>query len=958
MKALRLAAWLLFITLTFVGCGSTSGVDSVTEAPPSPQGVVQARTLPDGTLHIAVGIAPHGQGYEGPDLSGIQGERIFDVVDGANGIRARLKDDRSNLDVVAGEQSAYVTDWLMRTERRGIEFFRGERKGGLTNQQPGKPIFGAYTSDGYLVYNAHVSSADQVISITNGTIVGTARVRISEVTNPTFPDQQMSFVEVSQNDGPFLPIPQDQPPPLSILRVKLSVVLPLECASEDPAGAGNWTMDAVPPLRASLAEPDSLIGGTPFQWHVRGLVIDNITVENKPKYVDPTTGEEFHGGATYTARARMVPGDEGAVPSDVFGVGETGQENGRLYLRARVLAGPEHLQREIFVDAGEFSPAGTEITFDWEGTNFGNGRFPVDEKYPIRLWGVIDTDGLGTPGDPEVNPITTAAGRVATPYEVRGPKELLPETALFKATPTPYIPAPLDIDGDQLWAKQGDDYFPLWPHPITGDAWWPPVAPDEDGDGVPDAFNFHPTVWVDGEEIQVDEDGDGFPDHGPQKPEPFKIQGTLFDPERQKLNEFDPEWTLHVRKEPKGAEVHPKFTGTSHILNKEISYEDMVAIIEEHEVDELHLEFHMKLCSKNVRKLFFSARTVDDLPKPSTTCLDPTEATYVADIGASTPVTLAVLDKNGTVVARTRPNGSQALGLEEITDLGELEVRAFGLPEEVSSLSVSISSKPSFLERKPLILKRQSGNSFLDGKFDPSSIIESTGDQQRPVFSSIDWSTGIAPQGETQFFLLEMAERDSVFNGRVFFGADPFDVLNLGDIVDAFSQLALSNRDKLDLSTVGKAAFDAGGFELLQIKIDDSEVESNDRVLLRIANTANVLMMGGHGSYVGFTNTGTSNIVLADRTGPNPPNTFFSEEWRNIKTLIITGCVACNFNDYALNSKKHLTNASGEFFEKIPQSSPARTLKNLIHPNGIILGYQDAAPESPADVPPLNAFSS
>jgi hypothetical protein len=328
--------------------------------------------------------------------------------------------------------------------------------------------------------------------------------------------------------------------------------------------------------------------------------------------------------------------------------------------------------------------------------------------------------------------------------------------------------------------------------------------------------------------------------------------------------------------------------------------------------------------------------------------------------GAAANIKLSLRDQNEALLARSgsrRNNQTFGLGTVQL-DTSAVQIVAEGVPEKYDELTVAIQSRPSLRPSKIVKLTRSESSNVLKGSFSPLELFKDWENENGVSFSSFDWSLGLEPQGDTSNFLINLLNRDAIGSGRVFFSADSLAISSQFDGVDPDSQLGLSISDQVDLNSAGEGSFKAGGYETVQVEVKDSQVNSRDRVLARFANGANVLMLSGHGSYVGLTGTGFGNVILADRTGPKPQNAFSSDSWRSVRTLIVAGCVSCNLNDYALNSKAHLSESDvgTDFFERVPQSSPARTLKETIHPQGIILGYQSAAPEAPADIPPLRRF--
>ncbi len=919
-------AFCLILLLGLLGCGSDSGTSTVTRTPPPPRGVVQSRTLADGTTHIAIGVAPHGPNFRTPDLSELRGQGIFDIVDKANGVRGRLKNDRTGLDALAGGQAVYVTDWHMRTEGRGIEFFGGENSGDRTNLDPARPLFGGFSSDGYLVYNAHLTTDEQAIAVTNGTIVGRADIRRTNIPHPNFPDSEIGLIEVSHNEGPFQPIIQDRPT-ASPNKYILSVVLPMESGS-DPAGLGTWTVDAEPPIRLDpVNEPDNIVGGTPFSWHIRGLVIEDITVENKPNYVDPETGEEFHGGSIYTAKARMGPTAE--PPEESLGAYNP---TGRFYYRVKVLAGPAQYQVPILVDGGDFDPSGTELSFEWNGVNSGQ-RFPAGEKYPVSIWGVIDANGLSEPGDPNENPILTASGRVATPQNFVGPPELVPPRAYFTAFPNPYIPAPLDIDGDPLWFKFGDEYEPLWTHPETGDPWWPVVGMNDDGEVE---YAFHPTVWEDGVEKEVDEDGDGFPDIGPQRPEPMKISGEmLFDPKKQELDE---PWTIHVRKKTGGAngeDVHPVLSGNTNVIDKEISYEDMVRIVEEEGVNELHFDFHMKLCDLGQRELFFTARALEPnaLPTPSGQCLLPIEVGVVAQVGEGEveielfhpPVVVGSSMANfpSSVPVGTNFSTMPGYNFFDIDRLGEsnrVSIKVTDPEETGDTLDVEVRLSDSDPTGISVQLTRSSNaedefaGGFTLSRTEPTDDErDRLGLKRRPTdqhtYSYFDNTTAGTFEDDTIAFNQEAAA--------------------LSEYRMGFSKQWPQSGKQYQVATpTSEQALSAAGYE------DIIVTHKNTAAWARIVNQADTFYISTHGLHDAGSLT----------HGEQIPATHNKVIWsRNLTTAIVAGCSVCdigNFNGWP----KFKTNGSGTAW------------KSRLSDSGVLLGYNAAAPVAPNDVPIIREY--
>ncbi len=283
----------------------------------------------------------------------------------------------------------------------------------------------------------------------------------------------------------------------------------------------------------------------------------------------------------------------------------------------------------------------------------------------------------------------------------------------------------------------------------------------------------------------------------------------------------------------------------------------------------------------------------------------------------------------------------------EISPRYSLDLRILAAPLEVRpEVRVAVMSRLN-QGGESTILR---GAAIMSGQMAASAIIQNNDENDTLEFSSIDWSAGIQPTQDSTIFVAEMRARGGVQYGRAIRGGDATKILGVrGRPADNehFSD------DVIDIQKAGMRCFESAGYTILDFFVrDPSWPTSREKVVARVENTADVVYLSGHGSYTNW-GTDAGNIILADRTGPRPVNAFGPEQWRKINTLIVAGCVACNLNDYAYNIQKHVTGGNPDLN---PVSSPARTLKAVLKPGAVMLGYQEGAPESPFDQPLIRGF--
>ncbi|MEW6279136.1 MAG: hypothetical protein AB1758_10960, partial [Candidatus Eremiobacterota bacterium] len=274
---------------------------------------------------------------------------------------------------------------------------------------------------------------------------------------------------------------------------------------------------------------------------------------------------------------------------------------------------------------------------------------------------------------------------------------------------------------------------------------------------------------------------------------------------------------------------------------------------------------------------------------------------------------------------------------------GTLTLTATGVPVGFNELTVRIRTR-GFPTGDLVTLTRR--GDVLEKQMDAGTLLFETSPSNRKS-AALDWSRGSQADGDSRIFLEAMKARSGPrygfgrTNGRsdmVLTPNDPFD----------------PDLDEVDIGKSGIGLFESAGYALVIATVEDPALESDAKLVTRLGKTANVVYLSGHGSYVNLAVGGSvQNLVLADRVGPEPADAFKPAAWRDIDTLVVAGCVACNLNDYAFNNQRHV---EGLNRTACPPSSPARTLRSALGPGAILLGYQDAAPEGPWDQAPVREF--
>ena len=468
LSSMRRGVFLFFSFLfcAFVtGCEEAEVVSSRRSVPKD--GFVQTRTTEDGTTFAALVVAPRIPGYAPVSVTHLK------KIDFLKDVKARGTDPGA-------------TGWFNNVFRvaENIYSLRVEN----VFQEDGNQFFGTaqmirdefvpdvFTSDDWVVFDCAVPQGSDALEVkfSNGTI--SAKVNI---------ELQGNTATVSYNDGPFQP-------PLNLFGGggdprPLRIVLPV---NNNPIFGGvsnevlreylgTWTVETTP----ALTDETFQLPATPFQFDLNAVIVDEITYQKKPNFVD-TEGNEFYGGATFTAKAKVVgPGSDNPLRPDI-------PQNFACRAKVRGLdrtLGFDGVVHERILATGAVTRGGATLSFDWDGVGPGSVRYPAELDFGVSFWGLV----TGSTPESVLND-QSATGDPAVGGSHSGPPGFFDEPNYnLEVSPNPFIPPEeeyidLDGDGELDWNDYDQDGIP------DG---WPPEA-DTDGDGLPDVPPPDPFVTI------------------------------------------------------------------------------------------------------------------------------------------------------------------------------------------------------------------------------------------------------------------------------------------------------------------------------------------------------------------------------------------------------------------------------------------------------------------------------
>ena len=468
LSSMRRGVFLFFSFLfcAFVtGCEEAEVVSSRRSVPKD--GFVQTRTTEDGTTFAALVVAPRIPGYAPVSVTHLK------KIDFLKDVKARGTDPGATgwfNNVFRVAENIYSLRVENVFQEDGYQFF------GTAQMIRDEFVPDVFTSDDWVVFDCAVPQGSDALEVkfSNGTI--SAKVNI---------ELQGNTATVSYNDGPFQP-------PLNLFGGggdprPLRIVLPV---NNNPIFGGvsnevlreylgTWTVETTP----ALTDETFQLPATPFQFDLNAVIVDEITYQKKPNFVD-TEGNEFYGGATFTAKAKVVgPGSDNPLRPDI-------PQNFACRAKVRGLdrtLGFDGVVHERILATGAVTRGGATLSFDWDGVGPGSVRYPAELDFGVSFWGLV----TGSTPESVLND-QSATGDPAVGGSHSGPPGFFDEPNYnLEVSPNPFIPPEeeyidLDGDGELDWNDYDQDGIP------DG---WPPEA-DTDGDGLPDVPPPDPFVTI------------------------------------------------------------------------------------------------------------------------------------------------------------------------------------------------------------------------------------------------------------------------------------------------------------------------------------------------------------------------------------------------------------------------------------------------------------------------------
>ena len=779
---------------------------------------MQTRTTEDGTTFAALVVAPRIPGYAPVSVTHLK------KIDFLKDVKARGTDPGA-------------TGWFNNVFRvaENIYSLRVEN----VFQEDGNQFFGTaqmirdefvpdvFTSDDWVVFDCAVPQGSDALEVkfSNGTISAKANIQF-----------QGDTATVSYNDGAFQP-------PLSLfggggdLR-PLRIVLPI---NNNPIFGGvsnevlreylgTWTVETTP----ALTDETFQLPATPFQFDLNALILDEITYQKKPNFVNEQ-GEEFYGGATFTAKAKIVGPDNGRVLRvDV-------PQNFACRARVRSLdrsLGIDGVVHEQIQASGEPTTEGVLLTFDWDGIGPGSVRYPAELDFGISIWGLVTFDEPAS-----VLELQNAIGEPAVGGSHSGPPGFFADSNFnLEVSPNPFIPPEeeyIDLDGD-------------------GELDWN----DYDQDGIPDG-------WP----PEADTDGDGLPDVPP--PDPF----VTITAEPRKNGYDTKNWVIHVENE-EGNQI-PDATFMGDTPTAYIEWTPPADL----EPQILKVGIHAGLCRNRTLPLTVRAQ---DGGESDDGCVVAPEV--VADLALAGDPYLKISGSNRGkefVFRSDRPATSEQLDQVFTEGALKLEVIDLGgqIPRAQTTLDLEIQTNKSELA-KNLKLQRENSTKFglsVDLSTELKDFSEPiSNDFDSQAFFSLE--TGNGQAGDLFAQILKQQGQTQI--GRSTGTAD-------STILQSVSFL-FSLTDEQNLVKPTRSALRAGGFEAVEVNVVDQSLPASLELSTRFRykNQAPFLYISSSGDH------DTNELSLSSSESFNPTRDLRPNEFSKVRTMILAGSSNLDINDY------------------------------------------------------------